>query len=480
MTETEHAERQDFEALVRRHQAQVCAVAYAVLHDRERAQEVAQDAFLIAWRGRASMVPSVRWICGIARNHARNVARRRTEAPMTDDPATTALDPRDELITREDAARAHAALARLPQRYREAVILYYGGDESIADVASALGISSDSARQRVHRGRERLRELLSSVETALRATRPTAAFTAACVAAWVAGKPTAAHAANIPKRVPMSPVAAGAVAAGVAVAVAATLILAVGVTRQSDTSSTTRTASATPDPRSALHRRFPMSPRAVLPRALPAGTFALGTAPMSASATSTSETSTTATSASAPTSVVRATNDPDVELDFRMAPFVDLMQMYRNVLDVPIWVAYETDARIDINTHGKRPAVEVLDEILEMAHANRAEVAAIRVVPGGRTDAGTLGGESISLAVRNVPLNYVLDMLEPKLGMPIGRLGPERIPGTVNEDGTPTVEASPPITLDVHDVPAGVALEQALTQAGVGYELTTGFVILPQ
>jgi RNA polymerase sigma factor (sigma-70 family) len=474
MTETEHAERQDFEALVRRHQAQVCAVAYAVVHDRALAQEVAQDAFLIAWRGRASTVPSVRWICGIARNHARNIARRRREAPMTDDPATSALDPRDELITRENAAHAEAALARLPQRYREAVVLYYGGDESIADVASALGISQDSARQRVHRGRERLRELVATVETALRATRPTGAFTAACVAAWTAGKPTAAHAARVVKRPHVSPRAAGSVGVpvGVAVAVAlavvavaASVVVAVGVT-----GARTDATRVTTDPRAVLYRRYPMSPRLVLPRDLPARAVALVASP--------SITSPAIASNAAPASPVVAAKV--VELDFHMAPFVDLMQLFRNVLDVPIWVAYDTDVQLDVDTHGKQAAIDVLDEVLDKAHANRAEVAAIRVVPGGRTDAGTLGGEVVSLSVRNAPLNHVLDVLEPKLGMPIGRLGPEAIPGTVNEDGTPIVDASPVVTLELHEVPAGVALEEALTQAGVGYELTTGFVILPQ
>jgi hypothetical protein len=48
------------------------------------------------------------------------------------------------------------------------------------------------------------------------------------------------------------------------------------------------------------------------------------------------------------------------------------------------------------------------------------------------------------------------------------------------DGGTPIVDVSPIVTLELHDVSAGAALEEALTQAGVGYELTTGFVILPQ
>lgn len=156
------------------------------------------------------------------------------------------------------------------------------------------------------------------------------------------------------------------------------------------------------------------------------------------------------------------------------------MRVFRNVLETPIWVAYEPDAKIDINTHGQRPAIAVLDEILDNAGANRAEVAAIQIVSDGRTDASVFGGEHVTLSLRNVPLNYVLDALEPKLGMPIGRFGSEVIPGTVDQDGNPLVEQSPPVTLELHDVPAGAALEQALLQTGVGYQLTTGFIILPR
>lgn len=458
MTATEPTERQDFEALVRRHQAQVCAVARAVLRDRARSEEVAQDAFLIAWRDRAAVTPSVHWICGIARNLARNAARRLREAPMTHDPRYTSHDPRDELITREDAARAEDALARLPERYREAVLLYYGAEESIADVASALGISQASARQRVHRGRERLRDLLAPLEPALRATRPTAAFTAACLAAWAAGKPAPAYAAAVPKSPLLPMIGAGVVALG------ATAALVVGVLPANEaprpSPSTFPTSAAASAPRAALQRRFPTSARPVSPASLPLGVVALGPSSM----------------ASAP-----PTTPPKlVDLDFRMAPLHDLMQLLRNELETPIWVSYETDAKIDIATRGERPAIEVLDEVLARAGANRAEVAAIRIVPGGRTDAAALGGAPVTLSFRNTPLNLVLGALEPELGMPIGRLGVEVLAGQTNDDGSPAVESSPSITLEIQAAPAGVALEQALLQAGVGYELTTGFVILPR
>lgn len=460
MTQTDRSDQREFEALVRSHGAQVCAVAYAVLRDRARAQEVAQDAFLVAWRDRAKTKPNVRWICGIARNLARNAARRRRETPMTDDHATQAGDARDQLITREEAARAEAALASLPERYREAVALYYGGDESIEQVAAALGISQDSARQRVHRGRERLRDLLQTVETALRATRPTAAFTAACVAAWAAGKPAPAHAAAIPKA-PIAVLGAGAVALAVGVAVVA------GVSRQPQRPHAIADASPSTDPRAGLRRRFPASPRPLLPAMLPHGALALGPS---------------ASSSSPPTASPHAPppSPPLVDLDFAGAPFVALMGVFRNNLHTPIWVAYDTEAKIDIDTHGQRPAIDVFDEVLDKAGATRVEVAAIQVVSGGRTDAAILGGEPVTLSFHDAPLNAVLDALEPKLGMPIGRLAPEVLPGATDMDGNPVVDSSPTVTLDAHGLPAGAALQQVLAQAGKGYELTTGFVVLPR
>ncbi len=197
-------EPQDFATLVRRHQGAVCAVAYAVLRDRGRSEEVAQEAFLVAWQKLPSLeVPPTMpaWICGIARNLAANAARRRKETAMIEndgrdlrpaDPHT----PLDSLLDRERQQLAERALGELPAREREVVTLYYRNEQSLAEVASALGISAPAARQGLHRGRERLKSALAAVETTLRATRPSPAFTAACVAALAGGLTTHASAAT--------------------------------------------------------------------------------------------------------------------------------------------------------------------------------------------------------------------------------------------------------------------------------------------
>lgn len=179
----------DFESLVRRHQWAVCASAYSVLRDRARSEEVAQEAFLLAWQKLPAMaVPPILpgWICGIARNLARNAARRRHEPVMAADLASTET-PLDAVIDRETIAQVDRAIGELGDHDRDVVVLYYRGERSISEVAQALQITEATARKRLQRGRDRLKVALSTVEAALRATRPGPAFTAACVAALAAG-----------------------------------------------------------------------------------------------------------------------------------------------------------------------------------------------------------------------------------------------------------------------------------------------------
>ena len=189
---TEH----EFERLVREHQGVVCAVAYAVLRDRARSEEVAQEAFLLAWQRLPIMDPKPAmpaWVCGVARNLALNAARRRKETAM-DREAIVSETPLDTVLDRETEDLARAALGTLSQRDREVVTLYYRNDASVAEISGALGISEQAVRQRLHRGRERLRSGLAAVETTLRATQPGPAFAATVVAA-LATRGTVAHAA---------------------------------------------------------------------------------------------------------------------------------------------------------------------------------------------------------------------------------------------------------------------------------------------
>ncbi|MBA3459013.1 MAG: sigma-70 family RNA polymerase sigma factor [Deltaproteobacteria bacterium] len=259
-----------FEALVREHQAAVCATAFAVLRDRGRSEEIAQDAFLIAWRRLPELTPQPplpAWICGIARNLARNAARKHRETPMT---ATTrepaaATTPLDCALSREHLDISNRALATLRDEDREVVVLYYRGDESIASVAAALEVPVPTAQKRLSRARERLRTAIASVEATLRATRPGPAFTVACIAALAAGRmPEAAAATAAPAAKPVVPLAIGAavlaVVGGFAIREAVSASSAPAATTASSSPSSASAAS-TAAPRTASRPRVRSSAR---------------------------------------------------------------------------------------------------------------------------------------------------------------------------------------------------------------------------
>jgi RNA polymerase sigma factor (sigma-70 family) len=208
---------QPFEQLVARYQGVVCAVAYAALRDRARSEEIAQEAFLIAWQKLPTLAepPALPgWLCGIARNLALNAARRRKESAMEREPVTEA-NPLTDVLERESSAIAEQALASLPERDREVVVLYYRGDGTIDDVAGALGVAPAAVRKRLERARTRLRSAVAAVEASLRSTRPGPAFTAACVAALATGAASSADAAVGRSRYVTPAAAAGAIAAAV-------------------------------------------------------------------------------------------------------------------------------------------------------------------------------------------------------------------------------------------------------------------------
>lgn len=206
---TRAGDRDAFAALVGRHQGAVSAVAYAVLGDLGRSEDVAQEAFLAAWRQLGELRDLAKfkaWICGIARNLALAVARReRQNRPLDEghDVVAPGPTPAERAISREQQAIVWTALTALPETYREPLVLFYREQESIAGVATALDLSEAAVKQRLARGREMLRaEVTATVESALKRSGPGLAFTATVLAALPgvgAASASAATAAGIAK-----------------------------------------------------------------------------------------------------------------------------------------------------------------------------------------------------------------------------------------------------------------------------------------
>jgi len=154
-----------YEELVRRYQRRVYAVACRIVRRHDLAEDIAQEAFLRAYRalGRFDRArPFGPWIARIAANLAvneyRSPRRREQELPPehAEKPSAQA-GPLDNLLAREAEGVLDQALGALPQEQRAVFVLRVYEELSYQEIAEALDISPGTVMSRLSRARERLR-----------------------------------------------------------------------------------------------------------------------------------------------------------------------------------------------------------------------------------------------------------------------------------------------------------------------------------
>lgn len=152
-----------FEGIVRRWQGPLVNMAWRYCRDRARAEEMAQEAFVRAWRNlsqwrRESSFST--WLFALAANVFRNELKRfpAVHVPIEDvaepsSPASqwTALEEK----LRHDAVRR--AVLALPMRYREPVLLFYLHEMDVGAAARTMGLPEGTVKARLSRARELLR-----------------------------------------------------------------------------------------------------------------------------------------------------------------------------------------------------------------------------------------------------------------------------------------------------------------------------------
>ena len=156
-----------FGELVDRYRAPVVRLAYSLTHDVHEAKDIAQDAFLRAYRRIDSFRPDrpfSRWLFVIARNASLDAirARRRRAATPLPSAETEVEDPAENALRNEDAERLRAAMTELPEHYRRVLEMYYDGDMRYREIAVALGIPIGTVKTYIARGKRRLREIFES------------------------------------------------------------------------------------------------------------------------------------------------------------------------------------------------------------------------------------------------------------------------------------------------------------------------------
>ena len=182
--------REAFSRIVARYQSLVCSLAYSATGSFGQSEDLAQETFITAWKHLCHLRDRDKlraWLCGIARNHINNFLRREGREPVCGaQPLETVSEsrspeplPLEHTISCEEQQILWHTLERIPETYREPLVLFYRQHQSVERVAEALDLSEDAVHQRLSRGRKMLQEqILAFVEGALEQTNPGKPFTA--------------------------------------------------------------------------------------------------------------------------------------------------------------------------------------------------------------------------------------------------------------------------------------------------------------
>jgi RNA polymerase sigma-70 factor (ECF subfamily) len=154
-------------ALVARKLPRLMSLGQRMLGDAAEAEDVAQEAFLRVWKqaprwqpGRAKFDT---WLHRVALNLCYDRLRRRREVvtdtpPEQTDPGRSA---EQGLVARDTAAQVAGALAALPDRQREAIVLCHYQELGNIEAAAAMGVSVEALESLLGRGRRALRTALA-------------------------------------------------------------------------------------------------------------------------------------------------------------------------------------------------------------------------------------------------------------------------------------------------------------------------------
>jgi RNA polymerase sigma-70 factor (ECF subfamily) len=162
-------DRSAFDELVRRYQRRVYGVARRIVRSHDVADDVAQEAFVRAWRALDRFElgrPFGPWICRIAANlalnHVRSPQAREEGLPEGHGEAPArAAGPLEQALDAECARVLEQALAALPPAQRAVFVLRAHEELSYEEIAQALQVSPGTVMSRLFRARERLAEALA-------------------------------------------------------------------------------------------------------------------------------------------------------------------------------------------------------------------------------------------------------------------------------------------------------------------------------
>ncbi len=161
-----------FAELVTRHQRYVYNLAFRLLRSTDEAEDLAQEAFVRAWRGLGNFRGEAKfttWLYRIVTNlcYSRLAGlRRQLLSVEADDADLLALSPENDPPAVVEAAERRAVLHRhiaaLPEKYQVVITLFYLQEFSYQEIAQVLGVPLGTVKTHLFRARERLKQQLAT------------------------------------------------------------------------------------------------------------------------------------------------------------------------------------------------------------------------------------------------------------------------------------------------------------------------------
>jgi RNA polymerase sigma-70 factor (ECF subfamily) len=162
-----------FRDVVERYSPYIYRVALFHLRSPHDAEDAVQEIFFRAFKSLSSFRLGRRfkpWLVAIALNHLRTASgrkqrRRSLEARILRETVPESSDPVELLLEKDTRDAVREAILGLPATLKNAALLYYVHDMSVADISEALGLERENVKSRLHRARARLRRILEGRAT---------------------------------------------------------------------------------------------------------------------------------------------------------------------------------------------------------------------------------------------------------------------------------------------------------------------------
>jgi RNA polymerase sigma factor (sigma-70 family) len=156
-------DKKAFNTLLAPHRDRLWGVCVRVTSNSADAEDAVQDALIAIWRGLGRFRGDAQfstWAYRIASNAALAIVRKRRDLPLADDyEAEDTTPPFDEQIAVSDEIQA--ALKRLPEDFRVALVLREYGGLTYEEIAAHQGILSQTVKTRINRARIAVRAVLT-------------------------------------------------------------------------------------------------------------------------------------------------------------------------------------------------------------------------------------------------------------------------------------------------------------------------------